>query len=114
MIEVSDKNELKKQLQKNKKVLALFYSSWCPFCRSFLPVFARNCAKNSFDLALYVRVDEDENPLWEEYAIDAVPTVILFEDGKVFRRLDGRFGYGLNEKQFKELLQEETSKYFSA
>ena len=109
MIEVSNKNELKKQLQKNTKVLALFYSSWCPFCRIFLPVFARNCAKYGFDSALHVRVDEDENPLWEDYSIGAVPTVILFKDGEVCRRLDGRLGFGLKEKQVKELLEEETS-----
>lgn len=106
MIEVSNKSDLESQLKKGERVLALFYSSWCPFCRRFLPVFDKNCSKYGFDLILRVKVDEDANPLWEEYSIEAVPTVILFEDGKVCRRLDGRFGYGLSEGQLEEWLDE--------
>ena len=55
-----------------------------------------------------MRVDDYDNPLWEEYSIGVVPTVLLFEEGKVCRRLDGRFGYGLSEKQLKEWLEEAT------
>jgi hypothetical protein len=53
-------------------------------------------------------VDDYDNPLWEEYSIGVVPTVLLFEEGTVCRRLDGRFGYGLSEKQLKEWLEEAT------
>ena len=105
MIEVSNKSELEKQLDKSKNVLALFYASWCPFCRSFLSVFDRNCSQYGSILALRVRVDDEENPLWQEYSIGTVPTVILFEEGKVCRRLDGELGSGLNEKQLKELMK---------
>jgi thioredoxin-like negative regulator of GroEL len=60
-------------------------------------------------LTLRVKVDDDDdNPLWEEYSIEAVPTVILFEEGKVCRRLDGIFGYGLSENQLEEWLEEKT------
>ena len=105
MIEVSNKSELEKQLDKSKNVLALFYASWCPFCRSFLAVFDRNCAQYGSILALRVRVDDEENPLWQEYSIGTVPTVILFEEGKVCRRLDGELGSGLNEKQLEGLMK---------
>jgi thioredoxin 1 len=105
MIEVSNKCDLESQLKKSKRVLALFYASWCPYCRSFLPVFDKNAAKRGLNLALRVKVDDYDNPLWDEYSIGAVPTVILFDEGKVCRRLDGRFGYGLGEKQLKEWLE---------
>ena len=59
-------------------------------------------------MILRVKVDDDDNPLWEEYSIEAVPTVILFEAGTVRRRLNGRFGYGLSEKQFAEWLEEKS------
>ncbi|MBN1358624.1 thioredoxin family protein [Candidatus Bathyarchaeota archaeon] len=106
MIEVTNKNELETQLKENKRVLALFYSSWCPFCRRFLPAFDKNSSKSGFNLAICVKVDDDDNPLWEEYSVEAVPTVIFFEEGKIRRRLNGRFGYGLSEKQLEEWLDE--------
>ena len=108
MIEVSNKSDLERQLKKSKRVLALFYASWCPFCRRFLPAFDKKYSKYSFNLVLRVKVDDDDNPLWEEYSIGAVPTVILFEEGQVCRRLNGRFGYGLSEKQFEDWLEEKT------
>lgn len=107
MIEVSNKRDLESQLKGNKRVLALFYSSWCPYCRRFLPVFDKNVSSRGVNLVLRVRVDDYDNPLWDDYSIGAVPTVLLFEEGKVCRRLDGRYGLGLSETQFKEWLKEE-------
>ena len=57
-------------------------------------------------MVLHVRVDDYNNPLWDEYSIGAVPSVLLFDREKVCRRLDGRFGFGLSEKQLKEWLKE--------
>jgi thioredoxin 1 len=107
MIEVSNKRDFESQLKGSKRVLALFYSSWCPYCRRFLPVFNKNVVNIGGNLVLRVRVDNYDNPLWDDYSIGAVPTVLFFEEGKVCRRLDGRYGFGLSEKQFKEWLKEE-------
>ena len=106
MIEVSNKIDFERQLKKNKKVLALFYASWCPYCKNFLPVFGKNTSKRDSFMVLYVKIDDYDNPLWEEYSIEAVPAVIFFEAGKVCSRLDVRPGCGLNERQFKQWLQE--------
>jgi len=104
MIEVNNKSDLESQLQKKKRILALFYASWCPFCISFLPVFDKNSSKQGVNLVLRVKMDDYDNPLWDEYSIEAVPTVILFDEGKVCRRLDGKLGCGLSEQQLEEWL----------
>ena len=106
MIEVTDKEDIEKHLKRSKRVIVLFYASWCPFCNRFLSTFRKDYAKHRFNLALQVKVDDYDNPLWEEYSIEAVPTVILFEEGKICRRLNGRFGYGINARQFEEWLEE--------
>jgi len=100
MIEVEDKQGLDAELKKNKKVLVLFHASWCSFCRRFVPVFDESTTNFGGDV-MRVLLDDYGNPLWDDYSIGAVPTVILFEEGKVYRRLDGRLSMGLSEKQFK-------------
>jgi thioredoxin 1 len=106
MIEFTEKEDLEKQLKRSKRVIVLFYASWCPFCRSFLSAFRKEYSKYRFNLALRAKVDDYDNPLWEEYSIEAVPTVILFEDGKIRRRLNGRFGHGITAKQFEKWLED--------
>lgn len=59
---------------------------------------------SSFGDVLYVQIDDYNNPLWEEFSIDYVPTVVLFERGTVSSRLDGKSGRGLGEKEFSEWL----------
>jgi hypothetical protein len=37
--------------------------------------------------------------------MEAVPTVMLFENGKATRRLDASLGFGLSEKAFNDWLR---------
>jgi thioredoxin 1 len=105
MIEITTQQELQEQLSRNGKVVALFYASWCPFCRSFLPIFTKYPPQDNSAVWIRVRIDEDENPLWEEYSFEAVPAVIFYEKEQVAKRLDCRLGRGLNESQFRDWLK---------
>ncbi len=105
MLEVNNKAELTKQLNQNKRVLALFSSSWCPFCQRFAKAFNANISNCKVDLIVRVNMDDYDSPLWDEYDVDAVPTLILFENGEMKSRLDAGSGRGLNEKQFSEWLK---------
>ena len=105
MIELSEEQELIKYLESHPKVIALFYASWCPFCRSFLTVFNKHAKKIGSNTFLRVLIDDDENPMWETYSLEAVPSIILFEKGEVARRLDCQLGSGLNEKQLTQFLE---------
>ncbi|HLB99778.1 MAG TPA: thioredoxin family protein, partial [Candidatus Bathyarchaeia archaeon] len=73
MKEISEKRDLDLILKQNKQVLALFCSSWCPFCRRFLPAFNNRIAKRGFERVIRVYLEDDDNPLWEEYSVEAVP-----------------------------------------
>ena len=86
-----------------RKVVALFHSTWCPFCRAFVPAF-RSLAKGGAWEPLEVVVDEYDDPLWERYRLDVVPTVIFFDDGAIEHRVDGEAGVGIEEATFREAL----------
>ena len=45
-----------------------------------------------FENVIHVLLDDYDNPLWDDYDIPAVPTIIYFEDGKVCKRLDAQLG----------------------
>ena len=106
MLQVDNKPDLEIELGKNKRVLALFYSSWCPYCIRFLPIFKKKISASAKTSVVEVLLDDDDNPLWDEYSIEAVPTIILFEDGEVCSRLDGRLGLGLSERQLDKWIEE--------
>jgi len=85
--------------------IVLFHASWCPFCRKFRPVFESYEGKTKARLAEAL-VDEDENPMWERFSIQVVPTVIAFRNGKTIARRDGKAGAGLFDKDMESLLAE--------
>jgi thioredoxin 1 len=106
MIEVNNQQELNGELSKHEKVLVLFYATWCPFCRGFVPAFDKKTANMGFESIIHVLLNDFDDPMWDEYDVEAVPTVVFFEKSKVSKRLDGRSGVGLKEKQLDAWLQE--------
>jgi|SRR5712692_1869948 len=91
-------------LKSTSPVLAVFYAEWCPFCVSFLPEFEQLNSQN-FQIA-EVDISDENNPLWEEYRIDVVPTLIAFDEGKETSRRNGRRGIGLSSKDIDDLRRE--------
>jgi thiol-disulfide isomerase/thioredoxin len=89
--------DLQKIVQSKDKACVLFYATWCPFSRMFLPIFEKHAGTHGQDF-LRLPVDDDESAC-EKYSVSVYPTVIYFENGKVSKRLDGISGVGLNEKQ---------------
>ena len=106
MIKVYSQKELDVELKKNKTVLAIFYSSWCPHCMRFVPTFNRDVAKLGVKNVIHVLLEDYDDPLWDEYDIPAVPTIIIFEDGKVCKRLDAKLGRGLSAGEFRKWIGE--------
>ncbi|MDR1993858.1 MAG: thioredoxin family protein [Nitrososphaerota archaeon] len=102
---VDNKRVLFLEQIKAKRVLVLFYATWCPHCTRFIPVFREKTIDCNFNI-VQMCMDDYDNPLWDDYKIDAVPTVILFENGKVSSRLDSRQGNSIRIEDFVTWLQE--------
>ena len=93
-----------KVLKSEQKILVLFYADWCPYCTNFKPTFEEiNSEKVHKKAAL---VNEDENPLWDRFNIQAVPTMIAFQDGKIIARKDAKEHIGLTRTDMESIVKE--------
>ena len=79
----------------------MFTTSWCPFCRRFKPKFLDAVAKNPDVRSAMVYIDDYDNPLWDEYRVDVVPTLVVFHGGRPMFRRDGVLGAGLRESDLR-------------
>jgi thioredoxin len=102
-MESEESEQLDKLLSSGQKTVAMFYADWCPFCKRFKPVF--ESVKSKYK-KIQLELNEDENPMWDKFAISAVPTVIAFEGNKIVARKDARMGIGLEKSDIDSLLQE--------
>lgn len=99
---INKEKDVDELLKSGKPSIVLFYASWCPFCQGFLPVFEKHAKGTA---ANFCRAEIDDMDTCEEkFSIDIVPTVLYFDKGKVAKRLDGKPGVGLNEKQLEALI----------
>jgi thiol-disulfide isomerase/thioredoxin len=95
------KSTFQEKIKNKEKAYVLFYATWCPHSQQFLPIF-EEYSKSNPEECLSVIADE-EPEVFEEYDIEYYPTVIMFKNGKVHKRLDVEPGGDLTKKQLKDL-----------
>jgi len=101
MLEVKDPETFRREvLEAQEPTVALFWATWCPFCRKFKPEFDRLASRKPWRLASVYLADY-ANPLWDDYDVDVVPTLALFKDGRLVDRENGILGYGLDERKLE-------------
>ncbi|MFA6432030.1 MAG: thioredoxin family protein [Candidatus Margulisiibacteriota bacterium] len=99
---IHDEKELNECLKAVPKLAVLFYASWCPFSRKFLPIFEKHSTGKENNYRRVVLDDLEE--LAEKYNIEVYPTVLYFEKGKAVKRLDGIHEVGLDEDQLEDFI----------
>jgi len=83
----------------DKPVLVDFWAEWCGPCKMIAPVL-EEIASEQGEKVQIAKLNVDENPdAARRYEVLSIPTLILFKNGEVERRLVGAKGKG-------QLLQE--------
>ncbi|KNA08662.1 hypothetical protein SOVF_160620 [Spinacia oleracea] len=73
----------------DKPVLVDFYATWCGPCQFMVPILEQVNATLK-DKVQVVKIDTEKYPeLAAKYKIEALPTFILFKDGKPCDRFEG-------------------------
>ena len=97
MLESGDFEE--DRLSREGRVLAFFYTEWCPFCRGSFHLL--NCLNPDSSYRIFkVDLSADDNPLWDSLRIGRVPALIAFEEGKELWRREATISIGLRRSDF--------------
>ena len=100
-------NQFDRLLSEGKKTLIMFYADWCPFCQRFKPKFESFTNSTIGDISFYAcMINDDDNPLWDRFSINTVPTLIAFYKGNLISRRDSKMGFGLDKSHFDSILKE--------
>ncbi|AHI53601.1 thioredoxin [Spiroplasma sabaudiense Ar-1343] len=75
---------------KTDKVLVDFYADWCGPCKMIAPILEEISNEQSHTKIAKLNVD-DIPEVAQSFQVMSIPTLILFENGKVKERLTGFF-----------------------
>ena len=88
-IKLSSENFEKEVLKSEKPVLVDFYADWCGPCNAMAPVI-EELATELDGKAKVGKINVDENSdIAVEYNVMSIPTLLIFKNGKEFKRFVG-------------------------
>ena len=89
IIHVKDFNEFKEKIASGR-VLVDFFATWCGPCKMLAPVLEDVDKKGEAGDLLIIKVDVDEaGDIAMNYGIQSIPTLFLFENGKLINKALG-------------------------
>jgi thioredoxin 1 len=70
-------------------VVVEFWAEWCPPCKLLAPILD-SIAADSVDRLRVYKINTDDHPvLGQRYDVMSVPTILVFTEGNLVRRLIG-------------------------
>ncbi|MBI3179666.1 MAG: thioredoxin [Deltaproteobacteria bacterium] len=86
---VSDSDFDSKVLKASQPTLVDFWAEWCAPCRAIAPVVSELAEQFKGRLQV-AKINIDEHPETpSQYAVRAIPTLLLFKDGRVVDQIVG-------------------------
>lgn len=95
------KNENFQDEIKEGRILVDFHASWCGPCKMLSPIIDEIGSERGDIKIVKVDIDEHEE-LARQYGIMSVPTLLLFENGKIVKNHTGFFPKEILEKWIVE------------
>ncbi|HWO78309.1 MAG TPA: thioredoxin family protein [Bacillus sp. (in: firmicutes)] len=93
-------DDLEEKLANKEDVTVYFFSPECVHCQATTPIIDPMTEDMGIDLVKYNILEFEQG--WDDYAIEATPTIIHFKDGEEYKRITG----AQDEKVFKDFFTE--------
>lgn len=91
VMSVTDKT-YEELIKKDAEVVVMFAATWCGACKQMKPVY-KKLDESWNEKITFAQVDVDENKLLSnKFKIKALPTIVVFKDGKEIKREVGSLG----------------------
>ncbi len=86
--QVSDSSFKQEVIEQEGAVLVDFWATWCGPCRVLHPVLEEISAERDDIKILSLDIDENQGTA-AQYEVLSIPTMILFKDGQLVKRMVG-------------------------
>lgn len=100
--------DLKKKLKENASMMVYFFSPTCPHCVATTPHLVPLTKELGVDMKMYNVLEFEQG--WNDYNLEATPTLAFFKDGKLVDSIVGGFNMSGNKptadsyQKFKDFL----------
>jgi thioredoxin 2 len=104
-VRVSDIDFAREVLASAGPVLLVAWAPWCAYCRMLNPIIERIAADYK-DRLKVARLNVEDNPaVSSQYAVEGVPTILIFKDGRLINNMVGVLSKEEIERQLKAALR---------
>lgn len=103
-VRILSETALSDRVHRDRPVMVVFYADWCPFSEASMPAI-RDTAEDVDVDVVAANISHPKDPRWEEFGIDTVPTLAVYENGTEQRRAAARRGQSLEEDDLVALAE---------
>ncbi|MDD5622916.1 MAG: thioredoxin [Actinomycetota bacterium] len=87
--QITDSNFSSEVIESQKPVLVDFWAEWCGPCKMIAPELEKLAAEKSGQLKIGKLNVDDNRETALKYSISSIPTLLLFKNGEIAKKLIG-------------------------